>query len=130
MQIKELKKGSLRLGSARTYARYFMPFLLTGFRDAYPHIKIHLDEGSSLSMIHSLIDLKNEVVIIAKAEENPNISFIPFNREELVLMLPPNHSLASKSVITFEQLAGEPIIMKDPGSGTRRMSRRPKIQWR
>jgi DNA-binding transcriptional LysR family regulator len=120
-QMKELKKGSLRLGSARTYARYFMPFLLTGFRDAYPHIKIHLDEGSSLSMIHSLIDLKNEVVIIAKAEENPNISFISFSREELVLMLPPNHRLASKSVITFEQLANEPIIMKDPGSGTRKL---------
>ena len=29
-QMKELKKGNLRLGSARTYARYFMPFLLTG----------------------------------------------------------------------------------------------------
>jgi DNA-binding transcriptional LysR family regulator len=36
-------------------------------------------------------------------------------------MLPPNHRLASKSVITFEQLANEPIIMKDPGSGTRKL---------
>jgi DNA-binding transcriptional LysR family regulator len=119
--IKELKQGTLRLGSARTYARYFMPFLLAGFRDAYPHIKIHLDEGSSLDMIHSLIDLKNEVVIIAKAEENPDITFIPFSREELVLILPPDHRLARATTINFEQLAEEPIIMKDQGSGTRRL---------
>jgi DNA-binding transcriptional LysR family regulator len=120
-QMKELKKGSLRLGSARTYARYFMPFLLTGFRDAYPQIIIHFDEGSSREMINSLTDLKNEVVIIAKAEENPNIAFIPFSREELVLILPPNHRFAKKDSISFAQLSEEPIIMKDPGSGTRRL---------
>ncbi len=120
-QMKELKKGSLRLGSARTYARYFMPFLLTGFRDAYPHIKIHFNEGSSLEMIHSLIDLKNEVVIIAKAEDHPNIAFIPFSREELVLILSPNHHLANKDSIRLEQIAEAPIIMKDPGSGTRKL---------
>ena len=120
-QMKELKKGNLKLGSARTYARYFMPFLLTGFRDAYPHIKIHLDEGSSREMIQSLIELKNEVVIIAKADEQPNIAFIPFSREELVLILSPNHRLADKDSIDFEQFAEEPIIMKDPGSGTRKL---------
>ena len=120
-QMKELKKGSLRLGSARTYARYFMPFLLTGFRNAHPHIKIHLDEGSSSDMIQSLIDLKNEVVIIAKAEENSNITFIPFSQEELVLILPPNHHLANKATLSFKQLADEPIIMKDPGSGSRKL---------
>ncbi|MGD9078347.1 MAG: LysR substrate-binding domain-containing protein [Desulfobacterales bacterium] len=121
LQMKELKKGSLRLGSARTYARYFMPFLLTGFRDAYPQIKIHFDEGSSREMIHSLLDLKNEIVIIARAEDHPNVAFIPFSQEELVLILPPNHRLADKDGIVFEQIAEEPIIMKDPGSGTRKL---------
>ena len=96
-----LLKQKIPLGSARTYARYFMPFLLTGFRNAHPHIKIHLDQGSSADMIQSLIDLKNEVVIVAKAEENSNITFIPFSREERVLILPPNHRLANKDTIGF-----------------------------
>ena len=120
-QMKELKEGSLKLGSARTYARYFMPFLLTGFRDAYPHVKIHLDEGSSREMINSLIELRNEVVIVAKADDHANIAFIPFSREELVLILPPNHHLANENRIVFEQFSREPIIMKDKGSGTRQL---------
>ncbi len=120
-QMKELKQGVLRLGSARTYARYFMPLLLTGFREAYPNIKIHLDEGSSREMIHSLRELKNEVVIIARVEDNPDISFIPFSREEVVLLLSPDHRLARKKSLVFEQLAQEPIILKDHGSGTRRL---------
>ena len=120
-QMKELKEGSLKLGSARTYARYFMPFLLTGFRDAYPHVKIHLDEGSSREMINSLIELRNEVVIVAKADDHANIAFIPFSREELVLILSPNHHLANESSIVFKQFSREPIIMKDKGSGTRKL---------
>jgi hypothetical protein len=43
--------------------------------------------------IQSLIDLKNEVVIIAKAEEISNMALIPFSQEEPVLILPPNHHL-------------------------------------
>ena len=120
-RMKTLKKGNLKLGSARTYARYFMPFLLTGFRDALPNIKIDLDEGSSREMIHSLIEMKNEVVIIAKTDDHPNVAYIPFSREELVLILSPNHRLASQGRIRFEQIAEEPIIMKDSGSGTRRL---------
>ena len=119
VQMKALKKGNLKLGSARTYARYFMPFLLTGFRDAFPDIKIHLDEGSSREMIHSLIELRNEVVIIAKTDDHPNIAFIPFSRVELVHTLPPSHRLANQERISFEQIVEEPIIMKDTGSGTR-----------
>ena len=121
VQMKTLKQGNLKLGSARTYARYFMPFLLTGFRDAYPDIKIHLDEGSSLEMIHSLIEMKNEVVIIAWTETHPDIAYIPFSREELVLILSPGHHLSSQESISLDQIAEEPIIMKDSGSGTRRL---------
>ena len=120
-EMRELKRGVLRLGTTKAYARYFMPFMITSFRQAYPHIKIHLDEGSSLDMIHSLLDFKNEVAIIARAEENPNVCFIPFSHEELVLILSPNHHLARKRVISFDDLSEEPIIMKEKGSGTRKL---------
>jgi len=119
--MKELKRGTLRLGTSKTYARYFMPFLITSFRKAYPQIKIQLDEGSSLDIIHSLLDLKNEMAVIAKVEDNPDICFIPFSQEEVVLILAPEHPLARKRSITPAELAEEPIITKERGSGTRNL---------
>ena len=119
--MRALKRGVLRLGTTKAYARYFMPFLITGFRETYPQIKIHLDEGSSLDMIHSLLDLKNEVAVIAKAEENPQVSFIPFSHEELVLITSPNHPWASRRSISIKELEKESIIMKEWGSGTRKL---------
>jgi len=118
--MKELKRGVLRLGSTKTYARYFMPSLLSSFHKDYPRIKIHLDEGSSLDMINSLLEFKNEVVVIAKATESPDVTFIPLSQEELVIIVSVNHPLTAKQNISPRELAKEPLIMKETGSGTRK----------
>jgi DNA-binding transcriptional LysR family regulator len=118
--MRLLKKGVLRLGTTKTYARSYMPFFISRFRQSYPHIKIHLDEGSSLQMANSLLDFQNEIVIVAKVEDNHQIRFVPFCQEDIVVLLSPDHHLAKMSSITLTDLAKEPIIMKEEGSGTRK----------
>jgi DNA-binding transcriptional LysR family regulator len=120
-EMRKLKRGTLRLGTSKAYARYFMPFLISSFREAFPHIKVHLDEGSSLDIIHSLLDLKNEVAVIARVEEDPNITFVPFKRDRLVLILPSAHAMARKKSVSVEDLVDQPMIMKEMGSGTRKL---------
>jgi len=119
--MRKLKRGVLRLGTTKTYARYFMPLMITNFREIYPHIQIHLDEGSSKDMTLSLLDFQNEIAIIAKAEDHPDVCFFPFSEEEVVLIAAPDHHLAGKSPTTFEHISKEPIIMKEIGSGTRKL---------
>jgi len=119
--MRELKRGVLRLGTTKVYARYFMPSLLAAFHKTYPHIKIHLDEGSSLDMSQSLLEFKNELAVVAKVEDNPHVVFSPFSQEELVVIVAPNHRFAKVKAISFSQLTEEPIIMKEVGSGTRNM---------
>jgi DNA-binding transcriptional LysR family regulator len=119
--LKVLKRGVLRLGTTKTYARYFMPFLISSFHKAYPHIKINLDEGSSRDMIYSLVGFKKEVAVIAKAEDHPEVNFIPFGKEEMVIIASKGHPLTRKGKITFKELSAEPFIMKENGSGTRKL---------
>lgn len=120
-EMRELKRGVLRLGTTKTYARYFMPFLLTRFHQTYSDILIHLDEGSSQAMVQSLIDFKNEIVIIAKITSYPGVRFIPLSREGIVVIAHPEHPLAKKTGISAEELARQRIIMKEGGSGTRHL---------
>jgi DNA-binding transcriptional LysR family regulator len=119
--MKKLKRGILRLGTTKTYARYFMPLVLSNFRETYPQVKIFLGEGSSLEIMYSLLDFQNEVALIAQVEDNPRIHFIPFSQEELVLILAVNHPLGEKQSVKVEELAREPLIMKETGSATRKI---------
>ena len=59
--------------------------------------------------------------MIAKATDHPDVRFIPFSQEELVFILTPEHPLAKKKTVSFTDLAKEPIIMKETGSGTRNL---------
>jgi DNA-binding transcriptional LysR family regulator len=119
--MHELKRGVLSLGTTKAYARYFMPLMLSTFHENYPSIKIQLNEGSSLDMIYSLLDFKNEVAVIAKAEDLSEVNFYPFSKEEMAVIVTPGHPLTRKKAVSFKELAEEPFIMKEKGSGTRKL---------
>jgi DNA-binding transcriptional LysR family regulator len=119
--MRELKRGILSLGTTKAYARYFMPLMISTFHKRYPNIKIQLNEGSSLEMIHSLLNFKIEVAVIARTEDNPEVHFFPFSREEMAVIVSSDHHLSRKKAVTFKDLSAEPFIMKEKGSGTRKL---------
>ena len=123
-EMRELKRGLLKIGTTKTYARYLMPSLISRFRASYPEIKIILDEGSSLEVCRSLLDLRNELAVVATADEVRGIRFVPFRQEEVVLFAAPTHPLAQSAGIRLEQLAGQLILMKEEGSSTHTLIRR------
>lgn len=119
--VRKTKQGYLRIGTTRTYSRYLMPLFLVPFHKSFPGITIVLDEGSPFEMTQSLADFRSSLAIIAKLEENPNINFIPFMREEVLLIVGANYHLANRENISIEELAGEPVIILETGSAVRKL---------
>lgn len=124
-EMRELKRGLLKIGTTKTYARYVMPSLITRFRAAYPEIRVILDEGSSQDVCRSLLDLRNELAVVGFIDEVKGIRSLPFREEAVVLFASPGHSLSAQGDgIRFEQLAGHLLLMKEEGSSTRALVRR------
>ena len=119
--FQKLKQGHLRVTTTKTYARYLMPVLLADFHRAYPGVVIDLNEGVSLDITRSLLDHRNTFAIAAKIQEDTDILYRPLLYESVVLIVSPAHRFASRGEISFEELDGESIIMKESGSGTRKL---------
>ncbi len=119
--MRQLKRGVLRIGTTKAYARYFMPLMLSTFHGKFPNIKIELNEGSSHDMALSLLEFRNEVAVIAQTGDVEGLRYIPFSQEEMVLITAPNHPFTQKDAIDVRSLAEVPFIMKDRGSGTRKL---------
>jgi len=122
--LHELRIGTIKIGTSKTYARYLLPPLINAFHSRYPTVKIILDEGTSLQMGQSLLKSHNELVIIAKAkvEDLKGIESIPFKNEEIVLFSSPGHPFTKRAEgIRFRELEGEPVVLRDEGSGTRKI---------
>jgi DNA-binding transcriptional LysR family regulator len=120
-QIKETNQGILEIGCTKVYAKHIMPSIISVFHRAYPDIKIILAEGSSMAMINSLRDFKNEIIIVAQMGVNDSrLEFIPISQEEIVVVLPMGHPLIKKKDVKFQDIVNQPVIMKRKGSGTRK----------
>lgn len=120
-QMRLVQRGTLKLGSAKTYARNIMPPLLADFQQKYPLVNIVLMEGSSLELARRLWSLDVEVAVVAYPGTVRRVQFQFFKSEELVLIVPPGHPLAFVDNVPFSKVAAEPIILREKGSGTRRV---------
>jgi DNA-binding transcriptional LysR family regulator len=118
--IKNLEKGILRLAVPQAFMS-FLSFLMDIFNKKYPHIRIKMSEGSSLSIIQSLLNNETEIALISKVEDHPDINFIHLCHDKVAFTVSSKHNLANKKSISLKELSSEPIILRDLGSGSRKL---------
>lgn len=117
--LKEPTMGTVLLGVLRMYSPTFLHLLVNHFHSLYPNIRVEVDEAGSLDLIQSLLDFRNELAICLQVQENQDICFVPFCREDLVVVLPMGHLLSKRKEISAEELADEKIILRRKGSASR-----------
>ena len=117
--LKGMKEGHLKLAVITT-AQYFVPRLLGPFCQQYPGIDVSLIVTNHEEAIDRLTDTKDDLYVMSQLPEHIDVKAHPFLDNPLVVMAPKNHPLAQQTNISIAQLAGEPFIMREPGSGTRK----------
>lgn len=117
-ETRGLERGSLRL-SIITTAKYFVPRLLGAFCKLHPGIEVNLEVDNRNRLLERLTRNLDDLYIMGNTPENLNVVSVPFMMNPLVVLAPASHPLASEQGIAPSRLAGEPFIMREPGSGTR-----------
>ena len=117
-QMKSLDKGKLKIGSSRTIGSYYLPQLFEIFKLKYPDIEIHMDISNSSQVIEEILSFQNDIGFIGIDYFDKSLVLEPFIKERLVLITPPDHELTHKKVISFRELNGQKMIMREKGSGT------------
>jgi LysR family transcriptional regulator, low CO2-responsive transcriptional regulator len=115
-EVRQLKRGLLKVATTKTYARYVMPSVISRFQEVHPGIKVILDEGSSRYVHKTLLGLDNELGVLGVSSSVKGLTFVPFREEEVCLFASPRHPLAKKRAITFGELCNELIVMREEGS--------------
>jgi DNA-binding transcriptional LysR family regulator len=117
--FKKLMRGTLQIGTTKNYARYIMPSLLSEFQRRYPRIKVILNEGNSEEMARSVLEMKNELALISQLNLDRKIKSVFFSTVEFVLVTSPIHRFSQRQSISLRELNGEPVILREKGSGSR-----------
>jgi len=117
--FKKLMRGTLKIGTTKNYARYIMPSLLSEFQKRFPRTKVILDEGNSEDMARSVLDRKNELALISQLNLDRRMKALFFSTVEFVLVASPEHRFSQRKSVSLRELNGEPVILREKGSGSR-----------
>ncbi len=111
--------GELSLAASSVPGECFLSELLSGFHEQYPHVHVRATVGDSGSVTRDVEQGRAALGLVGQKIEKPSLEFRPFGADCLVLVVASGHRWATRKRITIKALAGEPLIIREPGSGSR-----------
>ena len=116
--LKELREGTtghLKLGVLPRVGTYTLPTFLEEFSQVYPQVLISVLTGHSKDVLNMV--LTEEVQVgLARSISHPDIENILLYKEELVLVVSPQHRYAQRESVDLTELGQEQLILFDRSS--------------
>ena len=110
--------GRVSIGAVST-AKYFVPFMISGFSRLHPNVDVTLSIGNRQEIGTALRGYDIDFAIMGRPPADIDMDVRLIGDHPHVIIAPTGHRLARKSNIALSDLAEETFLMREPGSGTR-----------
>jgi LysR family transcriptional regulator, low CO2-responsive transcriptional regulator len=113
----EMRSGHLRVAAV---GPHHVTVMLAAFSRQYPHIKVTVSTGNSQDVLDRLLDYRADVGVMAQVSRDRRFVSVPYSEHPVVIFTSTQHRFARRRSIRSTELRGERLIMREPGSTTRR----------
>jgi DNA-binding transcriptional LysR family regulator len=118
-RFRKVEAGQLNLGLVST-AKYFVPRLLTRFREEHPGVELRLRVGANRDELAALLQRGEvDLAIMGRPPKEMATRAEPFAAHPHVFVAKPGHAILALEQPSVAALAAWPMIVREPASGTR-----------
>jgi len=111
----------LRVAASMTVAEYLLPGWLTVLRARDPQTAVALTAGNSAEVAVAVLDGRADLGFVEGPDQPPGLASQQVSADRLTVVVAPGHRWdRRRSGITAAELAVTPLVVREPGSGTRR----------
>ena len=111
--------GSLTLGASTTISEYMLPALLGDFNSKNPEVLLKLRVSNTEGIVSMVENNVIDLGVVEGPVTNKNLLVEVCRKDNLVVVLPPEHELVNEKSISAKKLLNYPFICREEGSGTR-----------
>ena len=124
-RLQRVNAGILRLGSTMTIASYYLPHHVVELQTLHPGVQVFMKTGDTMEILLKMQELDLGFIEgpIAEDQLPGNYKLLPWQQDEIVLVVPEHHSIAKQypvsvplSVFTEHQ-----VIWREASSGARQV---------
>jgi DNA-binding transcriptional LysR family regulator len=113
-------RGRLELGASSGPGETVLPVLLGEFQREHPDVHVALAVHDTQTIVDLVARRELELGVVGASRRHRGVTFEPFFRDEVILVCPPGHRFAGRT-ITLEELKAEPLILMQEGAGVRQV---------
>jgi DNA-binding transcriptional LysR family regulator len=121
-ELVGLKRGAVRVAGDTTVSVYVLPDALAAFHRLHPDIELSLEVVRRDVVRDLLLRGEVDIGILSVTGNDPLLAYEPLMENEFMCFAAPTHPLASRKNLEPRDLAGAPLMVREPGSGTREAS--------
>ena len=118
--LHDVVTGTVSIGVIGTTARWLVPRLLEAMREHHPQVRLFIVDGVSSTLEPQLGSGQLDLAIVNLPLPAPDLVADPIFDEDLVLVVPSDHTLAAKDHVQIKELDGLELLMAAPNTAYRR----------
>jgi DNA-binding transcriptional LysR family regulator len=120
-EIADARLGQLAIGASNTIGTYILPRLLALFRQQHPAIRISMFVGNTEQVSQGVADMRFMLGFIEGPLHVEDLQVERFRQDEILPVVAPGHPLTRKKRLVAADFSAQPLLMREPGSGTREL---------
>lgn len=113
LAYKGLARGTIRIGSFPSVSARLLPYAMKTFRASYPGVELIFLDGTNQEVRNWLFTGAIDVGFVSLPDEEFETTFIV--HDEMKVIVPGTHALATKQALDIEDIRGEAFIMTKGG---------------
>jgi DNA-binding transcriptional LysR family regulator len=120
--LQEKIIGDLRIACSTTAGKYILPLLTARFCQRYPGVRTSILTCTPEHVVPRLLEGEANLGVVSSYDIcRDGLECQEFFKDSITLIVPANHPWAFRPSIEPEDLLEEPMIVREPTSGTRRV---------
>lgn len=112
-------RGRVSVAFQNVLGEDLVPVLIRTFRADHPGVEFTLSQGSRSHCLDLLRSSRAEVAFVSPPPADENIAVVRIGPDELVVIAPRGHRLASRKSVFLSEIAMEPLVLMAVGFGLR-----------
>ncbi len=120
--LSGLAGGRIRLGASTTIGIYLLSSSLRDFKERYPDVEVSLRIANTKQIEEGIALNELDLGFVGERPSKRDLRVRPYHSDELVLIVAPGHPWAGRRWINCRELSDAPLILREPGSATRRVA--------
>lgn len=118
-----LRRTSVTIAAASNIGIYILPPMIRVLAERYPTLSVGFVPGTNPQTVERLESGEAEIALMEWWDDRPGFAATVWRREGFSVICAPDHPWARRDAVEPAELAREPMIGGEPGTGTGRLLR-------